>query len=151
MLGGPGSLPTDAATIGILWGRRARCMAESLAAVHYLLTSSEPLRLETDWFTLEEAVLQLRLFRRPSIPIGFTEMEPPFGRSLAGRYGAGLISLISTTASGYGALGRHWSVVEEQAEAHGRSVSREGWRIVAMTPSAAPRSPGSVPAGTRSR
>lgn len=88
--------------------------------------------MDAGWFELHDAVLQLAPFAAPTMPIAFTAMESPFGPSLAGKYGASLISLSATTATGYGALGRHWSVVEEQAEVHEQSVSREDWRIVTI-------------------
>jgi limonene 1,2-monooxygenase len=133
MLGvGPGSLPSDAAMLRIPWEETRSRMVQSFEAVHHLLTSQEPLTVEADWFELEEAVLQLRPFSRPAMPIAFTAMESPFGPSLAGRYGGGLISMSALTASGYGALSRHWAVVEEQAEAHGQVVSRDDWRVCAM-------------------
>jgi limonene 1,2-monooxygenase len=133
MLGvGPGSLPTDAAMIGVEWKDTRKRMVESWEAIHHLLTSEEPLSTETDWFTLNEAVLQLRPFSRPTMELAFTAMESPFGPSMAGRYGASLISLSGTSAKGFGALGRHWAVVEEQAEEHGHTVDRSEWGVVAM-------------------
>lgn len=129
---GPGSLPSDAAMLGVPWPETRSRMVEAFEAVHHLLTSQEPLTVDAGWFELNEAVLQLRPFSRPLMPIAFTAMESPFGPSLAGKYGAGLISLSATTASGYGALSRHWSVVEEQAEAHEQVVSRDEWRVAVM-------------------
>jgi limonene 1,2-monooxygenase len=129
---GPGSLPSDAAMLGVPWPETRSRMVEAFEAVHHLLTSQEPLTMDAGWFELNEAVLQLRPFSRPLMPIAFTAMESPFGPSLAGKYGAGLISLSATTASGYGALGRHWSVVEEQAEVHEQVVSRDEWRVAVM-------------------
>jgi limonene 1,2-monooxygenase len=132
MLGvGPGSLPTDAAMIGVDWADTRKRMIESWEAVHHLLSSEEPLTLETDWFTLNEAALQLRPYSNP-MGVTFTAMESPFGPSLAGKYGGNLLSLSGTNAKGFGALGRHWSVVEEQAAEHGQSVSRDDWRVVTM-------------------
>jgi len=130
MLGvGPGSLPSDAAMLGIPWSETRSRMVESFSAIHHLLTSQKPLTTTAKWFDLEDAVLQLRPYSLPTMPIVFTAMESPFGPSLAGKYGAGLISLSATTASGYGALNRHWTVVEEQADKHKQVVSRDDWRI----------------------
>jgi limonene 1,2-monooxygenase len=133
MLGvGPGSLPTDGAMLAIPWSETRSRMVESWEAIYHLLTSQEPLTVDADWFAMDEAVLQLRPFTRPTPPLAFTAMESPFGPALAGQYGGGLISLSATSASGYAALGRHWSVVEESAEKHGQQVSREDWRVVTM-------------------
>jgi limonene 1,2-monooxygenase len=133
MLGvGPGSLPTDAAMQGIPWSETRARFLESFEAVHHLLTSDQPISMETDWFTLDDAVLQIQPFTRPTMELAFTAMESPFGPSLAGKYGAGLISLSATNAKGYASLGNHWAVVEEQAERHEQVVSRKNWRVVTM-------------------
>jgi limonene 1,2-monooxygenase len=133
MLGvGPGSLPTDAAMLGIPWAETRKRMVESWEAVHHLLTSDEPLTKETEWFTLRDAVLQLKPYSWPTMELAFTAMESPFGPSMTGKYGTGMLSLSATSASGYAALGRHWTVVEEQAAKHGQTVDRGNWRVVSM-------------------
>lgn len=129
---GPGSLPTDAAMLGIEWSDTRKRFLESWEAVHHLLTSPDPLTLETDWFTLNEAALQIRPYSTPTMELAFTAMESPFGPSIAGKYGASLLSLSGTKAGGFAALNRHWSVVEEQAAEHGQTVDRSNWRVVAM-------------------
>jgi len=61
MLGvGPGSLPTDAAMVGLEPEQLRPRLEEGLQAVLHLLSSAEPLSMETEWFTLRDAVLQLR-------------------------------------------------------------------------------------------
>jgi limonene 1,2-monooxygenase len=133
MLGvGPGSLPTDAAMMGIPWSETRKRMVESFEAVHHLLTSDEPLTMKTDWFELNDALLQLRPYTQPTMELAFTAMESPFGPSMVGKYGASMLSLSATTANGYAALGRHWAVVEEQAAAHGQTVDRSNWGVVVM-------------------
>jgi limonene 1,2-monooxygenase len=130
MLGiGPGSLPSDASMIGVPWKDTRKRMRESWSAVHHLLTSDEPLTMETDWFTLNEAALQLKPYSRPTMEFAVTAMESPNGPSLAGQYGTSLISLSTTSATGYAALGSHWGVVEEQAAAHGQTVDRANWGV----------------------
>ena len=127
---GPGSLPQDAAMFGIHMADTRRMMSESLEAIHHLLTRDEPLTMKTDWFTLEDAELQLRPYSHPGLPLAMTAMESPFGPSLAGKYGAGLVSIGATTEAGFAALANHWSVVEEQAALHGQTVDRAHWRVV---------------------
>jgi len=129
---GPGSLPSDAAMLGIPWSETRKRMVESWEAIHHLLTSEEPLTVETDWFTLHEAALQLEPYSHPTMDISFTAMESPFGPSLAGKYGAGLISLTGVSAKGFAAMSRHWGVVEEQAAEHGQTVDRSNWGVVTM-------------------
>lgn len=133
MLGvGPGSLPTDAAMIGVPWAETRSRMTEAWEAIHHLVTSDEPLTMKTDWFTLDNAMMQLRPYSRPHMEFAFTGMESPFGPSLAGQYGGTLISIGATTAPGFAALGRHWTVVEEAAAAHDKVADRANWAVVCM-------------------
>src|SRR5262249_45599162 len=106
MLGvGPGSLPTDAAMLGVPMEETRARMVEAFEAIRHLLTSRAPLSVATDWFELQDAVLQLRPYSRPAMPVVFTATASPFGPSLAGRYGAGLISLSALMPDGHEALG----------------------------------------------
>ena len=57
---GPGALPSDAHMLGIPFDSQRARMEESLGAIVRLLTSDEPFSMKTDWFTLEDARLQLR-------------------------------------------------------------------------------------------
>lgn len=133
MLGvGPGSLPTDAHMLGVPWSETRKRMVESWGAIHHLLTSDDPLTMKTDWFELNEAALQLQPYSQPTMEIAFTAMESPFGPSIAGQYGASLLSLSGTKAGGYASLGRHWSVMEEKAAEHHQVVDRSNWRVVTM-------------------
>jgi limonene 1,2-monooxygenase len=118
--------------LGIPWSETRKRMVESWEAIHHLLTSDLPLTLETEWFTLHDAALQVAPYSVPTMDIAFTAMESPFGPSLAGKYGAGLISLSGVSAKGFASLARHWSVVEEQAAEHGQTVDRRNWGVVTM-------------------
>src|SRR5438046_7038937 len=56
---GPGQLTSDAHMLGIDPMRQRPMMEQSLEAIVALLTSDEPVTIETDWFTLRDASLQL--------------------------------------------------------------------------------------------
>src|SRR3954466_13079886 len=61
MLGcGPGALPSDALMMGIDPNTQGRMMEEGLEAILLLLHDDEPVTMKTDWFTLNDARLQLR-------------------------------------------------------------------------------------------
>src|SRR5438309_6758615 len=61
MLGvGPGALPSDAYMMGIDPVNQRPMMEQSLEAILALLDGSEPVTIQTDWFTLRDARLQLR-------------------------------------------------------------------------------------------
>lgn len=133
MLGvGPGSLPSDAAMIGISPERQRPMMAESLEAILRLLRSEEPVTMKTDWFTLDNAVLNLRPYSDPHFEVTVAATASPTGPSLAGKHGLGLMSLGATTDIGFDALALHWDVVEEQAAKHGRVPDRKAWRLVGL-------------------
>src|SRR5918994_1882013 len=70
MLGvGPGALVTDAMMLGIDPQSLRPRMAEALDVILRLLTSVEPLTYSGEWFSLREAVLQLRPYTRPHFPV----------------------------------------------------------------------------------
>jgi limonene 1,2-monooxygenase len=133
MLGvGPGSLPSDAAMIGVSPERQRPMMAESLDVILRLLRSEEPVTVKTDWFTLQDAVLNLRPYTAPHFEVTVAATASPAGPSLAGKHGIGLMSLGATTDIGFDALALHWNVVEEQAATHGTTPDRRAWRLVGL-------------------
>lgn len=128
---GPGGHLTDAAMLGIAPARLRDMQAESLEVIVRLFTEIEPLSVRTDWFQLNDAVLQLRPYQYPHPPIATTSMESPAGMQLAGRFGAGVLSLaVSRGPRGPIDLKAHWSIAEEAAAEVGRAVDRSEWRLV---------------------
>ena len=127
---GPGALPSDAHMMGIPVDTQRTRMEESLGAIMRLLTSDEPLSMETDWFTLKDARLQLRPYTHPHFEIAVAATVSPAGPKPAGKHGAGLLSLGATSMGGFAVLGDHWKVWNDQAKAHGHTVDRSKWRLV---------------------
>ena len=127
---GPGALPSDAFMLGIDPMRQREMMDESLEAILALFTSDEPITRETDWFTLRDARLQLLPYSRPHMEMAVAATVSPAGPRAAGKYGLGLLSIGATTATGFDALGYAWTISEELAAEHGKTVSREKWRLV---------------------
>ncbi len=127
---GPGALPSDAYMMGISPDSQRIRMEESLGAIMQLLTSDEPVNLETDWFTLKDARLQLRPYTYPHFEVAVAATVSPAGPRTAGRYGAGLLSLGATSMGGFAVLGDHWKVWNDQAQAYGHTVDRADWRLV---------------------
>ena len=131
MLGvGPGALVSDAHMLGIEPSTQRDRMGEALEAIMALLTSDEPVTRETDWFTMREAVLQLRPYTHPHFEIAAAAMVSPSGPRLAAQYGLSLLSISATTVEGFSALGSHWDVMEERAAVFGTTVDRSNWRLV---------------------
>lgn len=127
---GPGALPSDAFMMGIDPNRQRAMMEESLEAIVALLTTDEPVNMETDWFVLRDARLQLRPYTYPCFEIGVAAQISPAGPRAAGRFGASLLSLGATSAGGFDVLGAHWQTCEERAAQFGRTVDRRSWRLV---------------------
>jgi limonene 1,2-monooxygenase len=127
---GPGALPSDAYMMGIDVARQRDMMEESLEAILALLERDEPVDIETDWFTLRDARLQLRPYTHPRFEVAVAAQVSPAGPRLAGRFGLSLLSIGATTAGGFDILGAHWQVMEERAEQFQTTVDRQAWRLV---------------------
>jgi limonene 1,2-monooxygenase len=132
MLGcGPGQLVSDAVMMGIDPDEQRRMMGEGLDAVMALLRTRDPVTMETDWFTLRDARLQLANFTHPHMEVAVAGSFSPAGPSHAGRNGVGLISIGATSPQGFALLASHWGVYETEARAHGHAADRARWRLVA--------------------
>ncbi len=132
MLGvGPGALVSDAYMLGIDPPTQRRRMDESLGIIMRLLTSTEPITYESEWFTLKEALLQLRPYTQPYFPVAVAASQSPSGMVLAGKHGAGVLSVSVTRDNKLAPnLARFWQIAEETAAQHGKVMKREEWRLV---------------------
>ena len=129
MLGvGPGALPSDAFMMGIDPQQQRRMMEEALEAILRLF-AGERVTMETDWFTLRDAAMQLLPYRRP-FEVAVAAQVSPSGPRAAGKFGLGLLSLGATSQGGFDVLGAHWNVMEERAAEFGTTVDRARWRLV---------------------
>ena len=122
MLGvGPGALPGDAYMLGIDPTIQRRQMDEGFGMVLRLMTETEPITYESDWFTLREAMLQLRPYTKPHMPIAVASVQSPSGVALAGKYGAAVLTI--TVPRDPGApdsdLRALWDIAETSAAEHG--------------------------------
>lgn len=127
---GPGQLPFDAHVLGIDPDDQRRMMEESLDVIMALQRSTEPVTVETDWFTVRDAVLQLRPYSHPHIEMAVAGSFSPAGPKLAGKHGVGLLSISATSPEGFDRLASHWEVAQTEAAKHGRTVSRDQWRLL---------------------
>lgn len=126
MLGvGPGALPSDAAMLGLDPRESRARMEEALGVILRLFTEVEPITVKSDWFTLNEARLQLRPYTHPHMPLAVTAVASPAGMQAAGRYGTGVLSFGLPKASR-----EFWAIAEQAAAEHGREVHRANWRLV---------------------
>ena len=128
---GPGALASDALMLGINAERQREMMDESLGVIVRLFESTDPLTVKYDWFELNEAVLQLRPYQQPSIPIAVASVQSPAGVRVAGKYGAAVLSLsIPRDTVRQTSLKELWAIGEETAEKHGKTLRREDWSLV---------------------
>jgi limonene 1,2-monooxygenase len=126
---GPGALPSDAIMMGIPVAKQRDMMDEALDVLVPLLRGEKVTR-KTDWFTLDQARLQMTPYTRPSVEIAVASQVSPTGARAAGRHGLGLLSLGATTAGGFNALGSNWAIAEQMARDNGTAMDRSRWRLV---------------------
>ena len=132
MLGvGPGALVSDAYALGIEPSLQRPRMDEAIGIIKRLLTETEPITYESDWFTLREALIHLRPYTEPHFPMAVAAAQSPSGMVAAGKHGLGVLS-VSVVRGGSIAsnLGDFWKIAEDTAEEYGQTVTRTDWRIV---------------------
>lgn len=126
---GPGQLIADAYMMGVNPADLRRRMNESLAALVRLL-HGETVSMETDWFTLREARMHILPYQSPTVEMAVASAISPTGARAAGEFGIGMLSVAASSPEGFKALANSWQICEEKAVEHGRSVSRDNWRVV---------------------
>jgi limonene 1,2-monooxygenase len=116
---------------GIDMGRQREMMDESLGIILRLMTETEPITYKSDWFELNDATLQLRPYQHPHVPVAVASVESPSGVTLAGKHGVAVLSMsVPRGTVRKTTLKDLWSIAEESAAEHGKTVHREDWGIV---------------------
>lgn len=129
---GPGALPTDAAMLGLEPSQMRPLLEEYMDIVMQLLTTDKPVNYQSDRLTLQEARLHLRPYSEPLFDVAVAAVASPSGARIAGKHGAGVLSLGATVAIGMDVLAHHWSIQEEVAATYGKVADRESWRLVGL-------------------
>lgn len=133
MLGlGPGALATDAAMLGIHPSEQRDALEQDAAVLMHLMTSDEPISIETKRYKLVNAKLQLDFYQDPHPEVAAAAIVSPSGPRLAGTHGGGLISIGATMQAGIDVLAMHWDVAEARAKECGKTVDRKNWRLVGL-------------------
>jgi limonene 1,2-monooxygenase len=128
---GPGALASDALMLGIDPARQREMMDESLGIIMRLLKETEPITYVSDWFEMHDAVLHLRPYQQPHLPVAVASVQSPAGVVTAGKHGAGVLSLsIPRDTVRKTSLKELWDIAEETAAEHGQTVRREDWSLV---------------------
>jgi len=126
---GPGALPSDAFAMGLHPEGQRQRMQQALDALVPLLRG-ETVNMETDWFTLKDAKLQLQPYTRPMMEMAVASVRSPAGAQAAGRHGIGMLSIGGTSDESVSAQVENWRRCEEAAGEHDKVVDRRNWRIV---------------------
>jgi limonene 1,2-monooxygenase len=125
---GPGALASDAHTLGIDPMVQRDRQDEAIGIIRRLF-AGERVSAKSDWFTLQDAALQL-LPLQDEMPCAVASQISPSGMTLAGKHGIGVISIGSLSSEGLNALPTQWSFAEAAAKKHGRTVDRREWRVL---------------------
>jgi limonene 1,2-monooxygenase len=125
---GPGALPSDAHTLGIDPMLLRDRQDEAIGVIRRLMRG-ERLTIKSDWFTLQDAKLQL-LPLQEEMPFAVASQISPSGMTLAGKHGIGIISIGSLSEEGLNALPTQWGFAEAAAAEHGQTVDRKNWRVL---------------------
>jgi limonene 1,2-monooxygenase len=125
---GPGALPSDAYVLGIDPMVQRDRQDEAIGVIKRLM-AGERVTHQSDWFTLNDARLQLFPLQE-EMPFVVASQVSPSGMTLAGKYGAGVISIGAMATAGLMALPTQWSFAEEAARKHGQAVNRKDWRVL---------------------
>ena len=128
---GPGALVSDAMMLGIDPSKQRQRMDESLGIIMRLLTEVKPITVESEWFTLHNAIAHLRPYSKPHFQIAVAAGQSPSGMVLAGKHGAHVLSLGTISKDTYTKnLDDYWKIAEQSAQEHGKTVKRKNWRLV---------------------
>src|SRR6202008_1290418 len=125
---GPGALASDAHTLGVD-PMLLRDRQDEAIGIIRRLCRGERVTATSDWFTLQDAALQL-LPLQEGMPFGVASQTSPSGMTLAGKHGIGVISIGSLSEEGLNALPTQWSFAETAAAKHGQTVDRKDWRVL---------------------
>jgi limonene 1,2-monooxygenase len=126
---GPGALIYDADKIGLKAADQRRRMNESLDCIMELMQGGTITR-QTDWFTLNNARLQLMPFSQPGMEMAVACSRSPVGAVASGKHGIGMLSIGGTSDDALTAHANNWSIHEEAAAKAGKKSDRSKWRIV---------------------
>ncbi|OXE35294.1 MAG: LLM class flavin-dependent oxidoreductase [Phenylobacterium zucineum] len=125
---GPGALPSDAHMLGIDPMTQRDRQDEAIGVLKRLF-AGERVSHRSDWFTLQDARLQLFPLQE-DLPMVTASSISPSGMTLAGKYGMGVLSIGSNSDAGLAALPTQWGFAEQAAAKSGQTIDRKNWRVL---------------------
>src|SRR3954454_19087854 len=125
---GPGALASDAHTLGVDPMVLRDRQDEAISVIRRLF-NGDRVTAKSEWFTLQDAALQL-LPLQEEMEFAVASQISPSGMTLAGKHGIGIISIGSLSEEGLNALPTQWGFAEQAAQKHGTAVDRKDWRVL---------------------
>ncbi|HEY4043870.1 MAG TPA: LLM class flavin-dependent oxidoreductase [Rhodopila sp.] len=125
---GPGALASDAHALGVDPMMLRDRQDEAISVIRRLF-NGERVSAKSEWYTLQDAALQL-LPLQEDMPFVVASQISPSGMTLAGKHGIGIISIGSMSHEGLQALPTQWGFAEAAAAKHGTTVDRKNWRVL---------------------
>ncbi|MCH9672300.1 MAG: LLM class flavin-dependent oxidoreductase [Gammaproteobacteria bacterium] len=125
---GPGALASDAHTLGVDPMLLRDRQDEAIAIIKRLF-AGERVTAKSEWFELNDAALQLLPYQE-EMPFVVASQISPSGMTLAGKHGAGIISIGSLSSEGLASLSQQWTFAEDSAKKHGQIADRNQWRVL---------------------
>ena len=119
-MGSGGGLPSDPYVFGLDRSQQQPRFLEAFDVIMALLTSTEPISLKRDWFELREAVLQLRPYSYPQLPIALVTGRNRETLTRIGRHGAHWLAGLKLDT-----FEEAWEVIENAANEAGRTADRQ--------------------------
>lgn len=118
-LGVGGGIPSDLEVFGLDPEEAGRRMQESLDVMFRLLAGEGPVTEKTDWFELNDAVLQMRPYTEPHMPFAVASADPR-NVELMGRLGGKVLLGPSPEP-----VEQVFETLQQGGRAAGRSASRD--------------------------
>jgi len=125
---GPGALPSDAHQLALNPTRQRPQMDEALGIIIQLL-NGQRVTYESDWIRLRDAAIQMPLYSEGGVPVFVASTLSPAGPTIAGKHGAGVLS-VSTFMPSARSLKSVWEMTEEAAAKNNQTVDRRNWRLM---------------------
>jgi limonene 1,2-monooxygenase len=127
---GAGSIPSDPYMLGIEQEDTRERTSEALDVVLHLLTSDDPITRKSEWFTLQDARLQIPQYRPGGLEVAISSATSPRSMEIAGRLGLGVMSFGAPRPGIPGPdLADQWRHLEAAAREAGKVADRRDWRI----------------------
>ena len=123
-VGAGGGIPSDPYVVGVEASELQPRFSAAFDAMMRLFESTEPYSVETEWFRLREAVLQLRPYTSPAMPLAVVTGKNPETLARIGRHGATWLTALPPSE-----VPEAWSMVEAGAAEAGGTADRGQIRL----------------------